>query len=263
MALLLFQAGVAEGAAPSGVAMNAGVEWFNWHEYDDAGARLLQESGPRWFAGAMFGNKETEKAQGLLYAAEARVYTGVVDYESSGGMSETDYQGGRAAVVAGYRWDGVWPGYSVDALGGAGIERWTRDILNNSSLSVSNMNETYRVAYAVLDAGVGHAAKGWRYRWDIGVKQPFDTSEQVDLMSLGYDRDVTLSPGRSLSGFARARFERDNDSKPGRCSITVYYDGYRFAKSDVKVVTAAGVPRAVWQPESRMDVFGVSVEFPF
>ena len=81
---------------------------------------------------------------------------------------------------------------------------------------------------------------------------------------MGYDSDLTLSPGNTFSGFIKLQLEPQSiDNKPGNLVINVYYDSFRFDPSKAKTVTRNGSPVQVWQPETHMDILGLQLGYRF
>lgn len=236
-------------------ALIGGVEYFTWREYEH-GDRLLEETGPRYFVGL---EGETFMSSGWTYGFRGRVYSGQVDYdgETTGALpvikvkSDTDYTGFAIAL------DFTHPlaGPEVAVRFGVGIDYWRRHILDTAI--ASGAEERYTIPSVTLGLVLHpEAASGWHAQG--GVKMPFATDEEVS--SFGpFDR-VHLRPEPDFSLYADLGYQFN-----ARWDTALYYDGYRFKKSDTKRLTIGGFDSGyvAWQPESRQDAWGVRVRYWF
>ncbi len=244
-------------AAPE-LAVEVGVENFRWQEFDDQGHRLLTEQGPRLVAGAGLGNTVGRTA-GWLYEFQVQGYLGQVDYDGqdSSGIftsSDTDYRGGRAEITTGLRRPGRKSPLAADLLLAVGAEYWKRDIndsRNANGAAVGGFTEEYTVYYGRLGAAISWPHRHGESNFQAGGKRPFAIDEDVDVFN------VTLSPGEEWSAFAA--YEYRLASSKGVSLVRLYYDSFRFAKSDPKSVGLS----TVWQPESDMDIWGISFTHVF
>ena len=104
---------------------------------------------------------------------------------------------------------------------------------------------------------------GWYNHVQFGVKIPFNIVETVYLSKLGYDNDLTLNPGNAYSGFLDLQFEPSRGDKVGNPVFRVYYDAFRFNPSAAKTVISGTRTDQAYQPETRIDVFGLQIGYRF
>ncbi|HEX9627687.1 MAG TPA: hypothetical protein VGA00_12175 [Acidiferrobacterales bacterium] len=233
--------------------MRFGIESFRWQEFDSAGSRLLEETGPRLVVGASYdGFRRTQP--GFVYSVAGALYLGSVDYDgqTQGGvpvMSDSDYFGLRVEGLAGWR---VGRGVGVDFFGGVGFDDWIRDIDDSiaaDGLPAYGYSETYIIFYTKAGLGLSVSQPAWYGRWDIGFKYPIYTYEYVDLAG-----GVDLSPGRRVSLFAGFRADIGR-SRGFHWGLALDYDSFRFSESDPEFLAGSFVV----QPESEMDVVRAQV----
>jgi hypothetical protein len=268
-------------AAPlATVGLSGGIEAFRLKEFDGSGSRLLLETGNRYVTTAFLDDGgKYDLAVSIHYHLEASAYWGRVDYDGKSQsvdpsqsniplISKTDYQGGRAEALLGYRIKPLGGPRNLDLIGGLGVDGWNRRIHNATASNgtlVSGIEETYRVYYGKIALGLNNLySSSWRNQLQFGVKLPFNISEDIGLSNVGYDSNLTLSPGNTYSGFIKLQLEpQSKDNKPGNLVINVYYDGFRFNPSKAKTVTHNGSPVQVWQPETHIDILGLQIGYRF
>lgn len=229
-----------------------GVEQFRWREFDDAGARLLEESGARYHVGVRVRRPVNP---GSLAAVEgaAEWYFGTVDYDGQAcnilsgvcvpSRSDTSYNGVR--LDATFRVP-IGSARKFEVFAGGGLDTWSREIADTPT--ASGGIEDWSMFYAKFGLGYRAAIQSG-LAFEVGVKQPFNIEEEIDL-------GVTLNPRGASSLFARlsTQFERDGGRRWG---VSIFYDSYRFRESNrVLVLTNLGLLQ-VWQPESTQDIVGV------
>jgi len=262
------------------VGLSGGVEAMRVKEFDSSGSRLLLETGNRYVTTAFLddGGKYDPEVP-IHYHLEASAYWGQVDYDGKSQsvdptqsniplMTKTDYLGGRAEALVGYRIRPLDGPRSLELIGGLGVDGWNRRIQNATASNgtlVSGIEETYTVYYGKIALGLNNlASSSLRNQLQLGVKLPFYITEDVYLSNVGYDSDLTLSPGNAFSGFIKLQLEPQSiDNKPGNLVINVYYDGFRFDPSKAKTVTRNGTPVQVWQPETHLDILGLQFGYRF
>jgi hypothetical protein len=90
------------------------------------------------------------------------------------------------------------------------------------------------------------------------VKYPLYGQVNAHLDAIGFDQNPTLQLGRQFSLYAQVghRFSR-------RWSLAAYYDGYRFEESSSATVTTGGAAFTVVQPKSKVDSFGMRLQYAF
>ena len=261
-------------------AVSGGIEVFKLKEIGSSGTRLLSESGNRFVVNAIFDNRDRYDMQShTLYHLEAGIYLGQVDYDgqsqsiagptqNSPFKSKTDYIGGRGEALLGYRFNPTALPVPLDILGGLGTDNWGRHIQDGTTdngTAVSGITEIYHVYYGKIAAGLTNIFPvSWGNHLQAGLKIPFSISEHVNLQELGYDNDLTLSPGSSYSGFIKLVMEpRPAPGRHGNLLISIYYDGLRFDPSPSKTVGHSGTVVQVLQPETHIDIYGVQIGYRF
>lgn len=259
--------------------LSGGLESFHLKEISN-GSRLLAESGNRYVITALLDNRDRYDPQTtLLYHLEAASYWGQVDYDGQSQSvdptqsnlpfnSQTDYQGGRGEALLGYRFMPSLLPRSIEVLGGIGLDTWSRRIKDGTTANgtpVSGIKEVYRAYYGKIALAMSDLfPSSWHNHLQAGLKMPFSINEDVSLRAAGYDSDVSLSPGNSISGFIKLVMEsRPDKDKTGNLLISVYYDSFRLDSSPSKTVTLNGNPIQVWQPETHIDIFGVQAGYRF
>ncbi len=235
-------------------AVNLGIENFRWQEYDDGGQRLLTEQGPRLVLGASLYNTD-KRAAGLLYDVSVRGYIGEVDYDGQDSLgvftsTDTSYRGWNGELTGGYRWKSERSAFTAfDLLLSLGADAWRRDIddsTNALGFPISGFVEEYTVYYGKIGVGALWPHQTSNSYLQFGAKKPISVDEDVDVFN------VTLSPEKRWSAFAAYTLK---SIREGRAPfVRFYYDSYRFGKSPSKAV-GTGV---VWQPESDLDIIGVT-----
>lgn len=233
------------GTAAAELGVEFGIESFRWREFE-AGARLLEEGGPRYRLGATWrqqfgGGPDSVQLRGALYF-------GSVEYDGQACtlsgicvpfQSDAEYLGmsGEISVTRGFRRGG-------EVFGGGGIDTWERDIRGRGG--VAGVVEQWTVFYLFGGAGARWRGAGAQYSAHAGLKYPFFTYEYAEWF------DVELEPKGRISPFARFTVDFESAGKR-RWGLGLYYDRYRFDRSDVERVGSV----LVWQPESRQDVIGL------
>jgi hypothetical protein len=149
MLVLLALAAGSVGDAFAEWSLDLGVESFRWQEFD-SGARLLEETGPRFRVGGTwrqpFGVEQRD-----LFQLRGAIYLGNVDYD------------GQACTLSGicspFKSDAIYAGATVEAtyarrfgaepvgefFVGGGTDSWRRDI--KGSGGVSGAIEDWSVLY--------------------------------------------------------------------------------------------------------------------
>ena len=250
-------AGCGAATAAERTAFYAGSEYYSWREYDAAGARILEESGPRYFMGI---SDTKEMAPQWEMAFDMRVYGAHVNYDGKTNSTppqplttHTDYHGLNAELTVIGFLNGEFAPHRWGILGALGVDAWQRDI--NSKLTVAGYTETYHIGYGRL--GLAYVSDN-SWRLEGGIKYPFSTDESVGLSVVGYD-NAQLAPTPAASTFISAQFQLD-----WRWRIIGYYDSFRFDKSPVKTLTSGGIPAGtVWQPKIEQDRYGLGFSYRF
>ena len=258
------------------VGISGGLELFREKEFVGT---AVKETGNRYIATAFLDNGgKYDINTTLLYHLEASTYLGQIDYNgrtqssipSQNNLplsSKTDYLGGQAEGILGYRFKISGSPHAIELLGGLGIDTWRRDIHDSTASNgtpTSGITESYNVYYGKIALGYSGMLHNWHSHLIIGFKEPLKIIEHVNLIRAGYDNNVTLHPGNRYSGFIKVEFEPQlKDGKTGNWIISVYYDGYRFDPSDSKPATLNGVSNQTSQPETHIDVYGLQIGYRF
>jgi hypothetical protein len=225
-----------------------GAESFRWREFDDSGARLLEESGPRFRVGADWSWAFGEPR--LLLDVRGSIYLGSVDYDGQACtlagactpfQTDTEYTGAEAGATVTRRFGEAFGG---EVFAGGGVDTWRRDVKGRGS--VRGAIEDWYVFYAVAGGGIYRSGATSRFDARLGVKYPFYTEEFPDTY------DVVLNPEGRPSLFARISADFLDGGRP-RWGLGAYYDRYRWDRSDREQDGSV----LVWQPESHQDVFGL------
>lgn len=234
-------------------------ELFQWQEYLLNGNKLLTEQGA-FYSLAFAQNNTSRPIPGLIYEINAKGYIGSVGYDGKSQnlktgnftplKSTTDYLGFNANALLGQRYGLIMPGAVLDLKGGADLNTWVRNLnsaVDNAGQYATGYKEIYRVFSARAAAGLFYRS-GKRYRYvQVGVKYPLDIWEHAS------NDTITLFPRSDFSFFASMEFSRYIPFLHPALTVRVYYDSYRFKASNIRNNT--------YQPESRMDLFGVSLTF--
>jgi hypothetical protein len=256
-------------AAPFDFGGKVGLENFRWEEFDDDGAKLLQESGIRYALSGFLGNTLRAKKD-LIYRAEAKLYFGSVDYDGQTqdgvpASSETNYTGYKVEGEVGYR-AGISDGaFAWDILGRAGFDSWIRNIDNTTDVTgraVSGAREHYTMINLKMGTGPYWQSGQWQARFIAGLKLPFFTNESIRREDSGFDRDITLEPKGRVSPFLNfSNHIRLTDKL--LLTIEAFYDSYRFDASNPEIVIRGGEILSVRQPKSTQDNYGVEAGVSF
>jgi len=231
------------------LSLELGVESFYWREYE-AGARLLEERGPRFRLGGSWRqplgmhDRDNLLLRGALYFGEVDYDGQACDFSNNCFPFQTDARYGGALVEATVT-RSLSRSSNGEVFAGGGVDTWRRDIQGRDG--VSGAIEDWTVFYLVTGAGGRWTRSEVRYQAHAGIKYPFYTHETADLF------DVVLRPKGRLSFFARLAADFASVGRP-RWGLGLYYDSYRFDRSDMEQVTATLL---VWQPESWQDTIGV------
>lgn len=227
------------------------VESFTWKEFNDNGTQLLKESGPIYGLGAS-AKSDISKTMTLKFKGE--LFGGSIDYDGqtqagTPAKTDTEYFGFKMEGDAGWKFM-VAEKSSLEPFAGLGWRWWNRDI--QSTATAIGYEERWSTIYARLGIRGDHAfsnqLKGFT---EAGVKLPIYTENEIDWTVFGLDT-ITLEPGNEASVFAEVGV------KWAMLKVSVFYEGMRFSKSDLD-----DVYNAIYQPESKADIYGVNVGMAF
>jgi hypothetical protein len=261
-------------------AIAGGVEYFHLKELDAGGGRLLSEAGYRYQISALLDNADRYDSRArLLYHLEVTAYAGPVNYDGQSQSidpsqnnlpfsSATDYRGLRAEALAGYRLAPETMPRTLDLIAGLGADAWLRRIDGGNAIdgtAVSGIEEAYRVFYAKAGLGMSDLwSDGWHNYLQVGLKLPVKVIEDVNLRAVGYDDNLSLSPGNAYSGFASLTLEAPRTAGTrGNLLVRLYYEGLRFEPSPRKLADRGNTLVSVWQPETHIDLIGLQAGYRF
>lgn len=234
------------GAARAEISIGAGFESFDWKETTTPS---VKENGLRW---ALDLTWSQSKMPGLSAGYHLKLYNGNVDYDGAALFTgaplsgDTHYRGLVNEVQAWYRTPN-----NVDFVLAAGWDHWTRKL--NSA-----QEEKWDVLYAKLGASF-NAAVAQGIFGSLGIKYPVYVRENGNLESIGALTNPRLRPDGKFSLYGRLGY-RVNPN----WDVYAYYDSFRFKQSNaVSVPLSSGGTGVVFQPESKMDVLGMKVQYNF
>ena len=235
------------GAARADWSASAGFENFRWEE---STSPAVKESGLRWALDLTWAQS---RAPGLSAGYNLKFYNGKVDYTGAtlfGGLpasNETQYRGLVNEVQAWYRMPNM-----LDFMLALGWDHWDRRIRSTTQ------EETWNVLYAKLGLAYNLGTKQG-FIGTAGVKYPAWTREDAHFDVLGATNNPRVRPGRDISLYATAGYRFN-----AAWDVIAYYDSYRFKQSNtVAVAFPDGSTGFFFQPESKMDVFGMKVQYNF
>jgi hypothetical protein len=237
------------GAASAEWSAGGGFESFRWKETTTPS---VKESGMRWALDLTW-NQSRDPGPSAGY--NLKFYQGNVDYTGAtlfGGVpvsGETHYRGWTHEVRAYWR----MPQNMVDVVLAGGWDSWSRQIQDSAT------KEDWNVLYAKLGADVNTDTRAGLFG-GVGVKYPVWTRENAHFPDIGGQTNPRLHPGKSVSLYGNVGY-RVNPN----WDVIAYYESFRFKQSSVVAVpfpAPAGTLGFV-QPESKMDVFGMKIQYNF
>lgn len=240
-----------QGAVANEIDIAGGIEYFQWAEFDSRG-KLLDETGWRNFVAV---DAKSWLNHRWLSDLGGRFYSGTVEYDgqTQSGMpatTDTNYDGYQFELGVTYVEQELANTGRAGIRMAVGIDSWRRALLGPGGYV-----ENYNVTYGRL---ASHYEAGGLWSFNLGAKYPFATSETVGLESIGFASDVTLHPKGVISTYADIRLRLGS-----RWETQIYYDSYRFAKSDSKksYYLVDNKYYEVRQPQSNQDVLGIKITF--
>lgn len=251
--VVLFLTAPITAYADLGVGLS--VEQFTWTEKSDSGARLLRERGPRHVANLEWMNTSNPN---FSYGYIGKLYLGKVSYvgrmqTGAPFTTTTAYEGSSHEFQLNFR--SYIKQHSFDYVAGIGLDAWKRVINNQPHLDPVERYESY---YLRVGVSVPSRIERGLY-FSGGIKYPIQLTERVDGPSNGLDSDITLHPGKEASYYSELGYKFYDT--PWRVSL--YYDGYRFARSSNVAARIGGRPVLIHQPESDMGIVGIRVSTYF
>jgi hypothetical protein len=227
------------------------IESFTWREFKESGAQLLRESGPLFGVGMSFRHVDESK---LTVKLRGELFGGKVDYvgQTWGGQpvsTNVNYFGLKGEGDLGRKFM-VAEKSSLEPFAGLGLRWWVRDISGSGGYT-----EAWQTYYFRLGVRGDHDfAKESKWFAEAGVKLPIYNANKAYFSDIGPYPDVTVKPGKKTSMFA------ETGVKVNRLKVSVFYEGMRFSQSSA---VDAGLLGPVVQPESKSDIYGVTVGVVF
>ena len=245
----------------------AAAEDFTWKEFADDGSRLLKESGVLAGVGLVYWK---ELPDHVTIKPLAELFGGTVDYEGQAcdrftnicipARTDVDYFGLKLQGEIGKR-SRTEAGYFVEPFGGLGFWGWYRDI-NSGTAADGRATAGYTEQWITFNARLGlrsgrELSAEKQVFAEAGVKYPLYNRNTAYLSDAGLGDDITLHPGKQSSLFAEAGM------KIKRLSISLFYDSFKFSKSNVLEKIEGSFISRQWQPKSTMDLYGLKVGVVF
>lgn len=245
-------------AAIAAISMSATAAWAEWSagagfesfRWKESTTPSVKESGLRW---ALDLTWNQSRDPGLSAGYNLKFVNGNVDYTGAtlfGGVpvnAEVHYRGWTNEVRAYWR----MPQNAVDIVLAAGWDRWERDFTDSAT------KEDWDVLYVKLGADV-NAGTRQGFFGGVGIKYPAWTRENANFTDIGASANPRLRPGKEVSLYGNIGY-RVNP----QWDVIAYYESYRFKESNVVAVPFPGGTLGFFQPESRMDVFGMKIQHNF
>ena len=236
-------------------SIGGSIENYQWQETITGSPLSPKEAGLRYAVNIKW---TQDGDHGLLLGYRGRLYAGRVHYDTflqstnAPVATSTQYGGITHEGQLSYRTDANI--YKLDFVGGAGLDTWQRSIDNNGF----NQIEDYLIIYLRAGINLEKPASGAGWHGAGGLKYPIFTSEDAHLESQGFSSNPILSPGKDISFYAELGYRVSK-----RWDIVGYYDSWRFKQSDTVIASSGGTVYGIYQPESRMDAYGVKVMYSF
>jgi hypothetical protein len=267
-ALLLFAAANVSAAQFGGVEELSAypfLQYVTWKE-SNHGTQLLKEDGFLYGAGAAIRVDLLKTETGsLMLKGKAELFGGVVDYDGQTQppnplpvKTDVTYIGARGESDLGWRFP--LQDFSIEPFAGIGYRWWLRDLHDSTAfdpvqrrnVSVGGYTEYWQTVYTRLGARMDYTlSDSLKLFGEAGAKYPFYNSNTIEFTDVG---EKTIRPGSAWSAFVEigARYKRFRPA--------VFYEGFRYSQSPLVPI---GGNRAIFQPESESDIFGISLGWAF
>ena len=234
------------GVASADWSLNGGIENFRWKE---STTPAVKESGLRLTVGLSW---RQSKEPGVSAGYDLKAYRGDVDYTGALLFTGTPFSGETRYRGWSHELQAIWraAGSALDVVLAGGVDSWER------RLNVGQQ-EDWLTIYVKLGMAYNAVARQG-VTGSLGIKYPAWTRENAHLETVGALNNPKLRPGKepSLYGTLGYRFNPKWD-------VTAYYDSFRFKQSNSVAVVTPTAAGTAFQPESRMDVFGLKVQHNF
>ena len=236
-------------------SIGGSIENYQWQETIESPPLSPKEYGLRY---AIHLKWTQDRERGLLFGYRGKFYAGKVDYDTFYQISNipvsttTQYNGVIHEAQLSYRVN--MANHNVDYLGGLGLDTWQRSIGNNRSKQI----EDYLIIYMRGGVSFDQFGRGPGVHGGVGLKYPLFTREDAHLDDQGYDSNPVITPGKDISLYAELGYRISQN-----WDVLGYYDSWRFKQSKAVLVSQSGLVYEVYQPESSMDAYGVTVSYSF
>jgi hypothetical protein len=259
--LAVFWLGItaASSASAAEFEVYGAIESFLWQEFNDAGVRVVKESGPLVGLGESF---RIESPENIIFDESAEIFLGRVGYDGGTQQgvpttSTVDYLGLKLKGDVGRTFNITGP-YFLEPFAGLGFRIWARHIRNGTT-STGQPVQGYSEQWTTLHASLGarsfmDISQMRRLFVEAGVKLPLYNENIAYLSREGIGPDVVMHPGSQVSLFWEAGMRVD------RVKASVFYDSMRFSRSADVAVTGSLL---FFQPRSTADIYGLKLSYLF
>jgi hypothetical protein len=231
------------------------IHGYSWKEFDNAGAELLKESGPRFSFGVVPRFSFLQK-KNLYTEMDFRYALGTVDYDGfvqdqTGARTpfttQTVYAGFKLSATIGYNAE-LSRTFEVTPVVGFGYEFWKRDLANGGP---NGYDEKYTVVLGSAGViGTYVLTPNAQFFSAFLLEFPFSISESIDR----YPRVNTTHFNIELSPGNNPRFIVQAGASVYRVLGVLYFETWTLSKSP-------DVQGGLHQPESTRKYFGIKVGY--
>jgi len=235
------------------------LEYFIWKEFNKRGEAVVKETGFKAGAGISGISNQNILGMDLLIFYEMYLFGGKTEYDGHtwGGdeiEGEGKYFGGKGEIELGIKelvFKGILP------YAGMGWDIWERDLRKMEGDAIG-----YREIWGMFYCKAGMKMKIEEVKGslviDSWVGTDIVTRNRAKLSEvLPNSSDVTVNPDGAFFYGIEADYRMD------KFFVKLYYNYYRWKKSDPETAIIAGRVVTVYQPESEEKVFGLSIGFYF
>lgn len=233
------------------------VQYFTWKEFDDAGKRLLKESGPQFGAGGAIKLALLQGDVGAMtLKGKLEVFGGQVDYDGqyqdgTPAKTDVDYIGLKQELTVG--WAIPLRQVSIEPFAGLGYRWWLRDIKGSGGYT-----EHWSTLYLLLGARSKYKISADSDFFIMGgAKYAFENENSIyDFPGVG---DVRLEPGNDWAAVA------EGGIKYKHITASIYYENFIFPASPgvLKSDSLSHSNVIISQPRSESEIIGIKVGWAF
>jgi hypothetical protein len=191
---------------------------------------------------------------GLLYAYSGKLYSGRsldahIPTGNSPATAQTDFSGiTHEGQLISRRYLG---NYRLDYVGGVGWDSWRRSIN-------ANQIEDYSVWFLRTGISLDQPLQAAGFHGGGGLKLPFKTSEDIHLVSSGFNSNPQLAPGKSVNLYAELAYRTGN-----YWDIVGYFDSWRFSQAEPLYTSSGSNLYSIVQPQSSVNTLGLKALYSF